>query len=106
MPKTISQLYLGAYAALATRQHARYGGPTADQMPAPDHVPNVIETAIRDGVLTPDQGRKLASAIGKLAYGEYGLTPGRVGGALDKVCGFMGLKVYDKMTLESRLCGY
>ena len=104
--KTISDLYLGAYLALANKQHAKYGNPTAEQSPAPTHVSAVLEAAVQNKTLTTDQARKLASVMGKLAYGEYGLTPGRVGGAIDKVCGFGVLHWQKKMELETRLCGY
>ncbi len=104
--KSISQLYLGAYASLATRQHARHGNPTADQMPAPTHVPQVIESAIQSKLLTVEQGRKLASAVGKLAYGEYGLTPGRVNPAIRKAMAGSLMPYHEVGMLESRLCGY
>ncbi len=104
--KSLTALYHDAYAALAAKQHARYGNPTADQSPAPDHVPSVLVEAMNDGLLTANQARKLAMALGKLAYGEYGLTTGRVGGAIDKVCGFAALDWQAKGQLESRLCGY
>lgn len=103
--KSISQLYLSAYSALATKQHTRYGNPTADQSPAPDHVPNILETAVRDGHLTTEQARKLAPALGKLAYGEYGLTSGRVNAAMRKAMGSI-IPWHIMGQLESRLCGY
>jgi hypothetical protein len=106
MSKTIQSLYLDAYASLAAKQHAKYGNPTAQQSPAPDHVPNVIETAVRDGTLTTDQGRKLAVLLGKKAYGEVGLTSGVVNAAIEQVCGFGALDWQVKGQLESRLCGY
>lgn len=104
--KTISQLYLGVYAAIAARQHAKYGNPTADQSPAPSHVPTTLERAVEANIITMDHARKLAPLLGRKAYGEVGLTPGTVCPLIEQVCGFNGLEWHTKARLETSLCGY
>lgn len=103
--KSLSTLYLDAYATLAATQHAKYGNPTAEQYPAPSHVPGILACAVGAGILTDVQARKLAQALGRKAYGEVGLTFGVVGSAIDAACGFGALGM-NKMQLEADLAPY
>lgn len=85
--KSISELYTGSHASVARRQNERYGNPLTD---APDHVPAVIERALSQRRITESQARKLAIELGRISYGEWGLTSGRVEGAIDRVLGHGG----------------
>lgn len=104
--KTLSFLYLDSYASLANRQHAKYGGHTAEQIPAPNHVPTVLQNAVDAYTVKPERARKLAVKLGRLAYGEYGLTPGRVNTALRETGAIDGVPWHLAAQLESKLCGY
>lgn len=83
--KTISAIYADAHHALGVKQNQKYGNPITEP---PSHVPGVLERAVKAGLMTEPQARKLALVLGRLSYGEYGLTHGRVAAALDKVLGF------------------
>ena len=94
--KTIAQIYHDAHHATGVRQHERHGNPITA---APAHVPAALACAIRDELITEAQARKLAIRLGRLSYGEWGLTIGRVGGAILKECG----QIDGSMQLEAAL---
>jgi hypothetical protein len=80
--KSITALYLDSYNAIAAKQHAKYGNPIGE---APPHVPNALHNAIASGAITEAQARKLATKLGRKAYGEYGLTSGVVSMVVEDV---------------------
>lgn len=105
MRKSLSSLYLSAYQSVANKQHAKYGNPTAEQYPAPTHVPGVLEQAERDGQLNKHQTRILARVLGRKAYGEVGLTHGVVSSAVEEVLGCAVMPWYVKAQLVAKLEG-
>lgn len=101
--KSLTALYNDAHAALAAKQHAKYGNPITQ---APRHVPGILSGAVKMEYITNAQARKLAVALGRKAYGEYGLTFGIVGMVLDKVCGFYQPGYNARQYLETNLSTY
>lgn len=104
--KTISDLYFDAYKALAIKQNNKYGNPTAEQMPAPNHVPTVLQNAVETRTIKSEHARKLAMMLGRKAYNEVGLTSGVVSMALRATGAIDGVPWHLAGELEAKLCGH
>lgn len=92
--QNITTAYTKTHAATAASQNKRFGNPITTP---PDHVPAILEQAVAAGLLTSAVAVKLARVLGKLSYGEWGLSYGRVASAVEDVAGrdvrLMTLKV-------------
>lgn len=82
-PKSIRQTYVDAYDRIAKEQKAKHGNPYGD--PSTDRAVPAIEGLVTAGHITEAQARKLAAALGRLDYGEWSLTCGRVNQAFRKI---------------------
>jgi hypothetical protein len=84
MSKSISGLYNDTHHSVGLCQQEKFHNPVTV---APAHVPGALDRAVSHALITTEQARKLAVRLGRLSYGEMGLTPGRVSMALNKVLG-------------------
>ena len=82
MPKTLSELYRNAHLAKARQQNRRHNNPITE---APGRVPERLQEAIDEGLLSVPEARKIATKLGRRSYGEIGLTTGVVDMVLGEV---------------------
>lgn len=84
--KTYTQLFKDTYDALAKKQNEKYGNPLGEA-PVDQVVPRV-QSLVDQKLITDEQARKVLKKLGRTAYGEYGLTHGRVLADAESVIGF------------------
>jgi hypothetical protein len=86
LQEKLEKAFCDAHKAVAKDQNQRFGNPLTEPE-AHKACARILSKWVDEKLITPTQATKLAKALGKAEYGEYGLTFGRVSNILDKVLG-------------------